>query len=439
MKYGILLKILRFLVYIKRFFWWSGARFYFVLAGIFGRFWRFGAFFNYKVNYALGKSGLKEGRSVFFKRDLLQFVIFIVLVLAAIPQTKVYTQKDTFLPGQQTIAYRLTGSDEDYSLEEVLPDALGNVPAPAWKQSAVALTPGSGAGQSANLFNQQVAGTGAGGSALFKPVLIPGAIIGVSRSQATDYVVEPGDTLGTIADDFGVSVATIIWANNLSLRSIIRPGDKLVVPPTTGVMHVVKKGDSIKKIAKLYAAKEEDIIKFNRLKADGSDLVVGEKIMVPNGVKPQEIAIARIPRTSPSYNQVAVPPGSTYGASASGFIWPTAARIITQYYSWRHQGIDIAGPYLSANYATKAGTVELAQCGWNNGWGCTILINHGGGVKSRYSHNARILVVPGQYVEAGQTIGLMGNTGHVRGVTGIHLDFRLYINGVQVNPLGYVR
>ena len=189
----------------------------------------------------------------------------------------------------------------------------------------------------------------------------------------------------------------------------------------------------------MYGVKPEEIIKFNKFKEDGTDLIVGERIMVPGGIKPQDRAVARVPVNYGSLIRAATPPGSTRGASASGFIWPSAARVITQYFSWRHQGLNVAGPYLSANYAAKAGTVELAQCGWNSGFGCTVLINHGGGVKTRYSHNAKNLVTPGQYVEAGQTIALMGNTGKVRGRTGIHLDFRLYINGAQVNPLGYIR
>jgi murein DD-endopeptidase MepM/ murein hydrolase activator NlpD len=279
----------------------------------------------------------------------------------------------------------------------------------------------------------------AGGSAVSKPILMPGATMGGARYRVEEYTVMPGDSLGTIAEDFNVSIATVLWENNLNLNSVLRLGNILRIPPVTGIMHKVKKGDTIKKIAKLYGAKEDNIITFNRLKEDGSDLVIGEKIMVPDGIKPREQAIARISTNYASVGRVVTPPRSSQSPLASGFVWPSGARTITQYYNWKHHALDIAGLWQSPNYAAKAGVVEISQCGWNRGYGCYILINHGGGVKTLYGHNSKLLVFPGDYVEAGQTIGLMGNTGNVRGVTGIHLHFEIQINGTKVNPLGYIR
>ena len=75
----------------------------------------------------------------------------------------------------------------------------------------------------------------------------------------------------------------------------------------------------------------------------------------------------------------------------------------------------------------------------NHGYGCWIIIDHGNNIKSLYGHNDQILVSVGDYVERGQTIGLMGKTGNVRGVTGIHLHFEIIAGGQRVNPYGYVR
>jgi murein DD-endopeptidase MepM/ murein hydrolase activator NlpD len=116
-------------------------------------------------------------------------------------------------------------------------------------------------------------------------------------------------------------------------------------------------------------------------------------------------------------------------------IWPTTSRRLTQYFKWNHAGIDIGEPTGSPLYASDEGIVEYA--GWGRGgWGNTILINHGDGRKTRYSHASRILVHVGDFVSKGQTIALSGNTGRS---TGPHLDFRIYINGRTVNPLDYVR
>lgn len=442
MKYNVLLKLLRLLVFMKRMTWWLGAGLFFVLAGLLGFFWRPFAFLNYKLSYAFKKLKIGKSGSWFLRRDYLQLLVFIVLFFAALPQTKIYAkmyaQNETYQPGQRTIAYALLGAEEDYNIEETVTGALPvEISNPSWRTGAV--TAEDRQGIQINWREQELTGLAAGGTALNKPSIIPGSIVAGRRDHPTDYAVMAGDSLSSIAYQFGVNVQTILWENKLTLRSIIRPGDKLVIPPTVGIMHTVKKNDTIKKIAALYRAKQEDIIKFNRLKEDGSDIKVGERIMVPDGVKPAEPA--PIVRGETNVYRQAAPISSRQAPGASGFVWPAAVRTITQYYGWLHHALDISGTNAFATpvYAAKSGSVETAQCGWNSGYGCYIVINHGNGVKTLYGHNSKLLVTPGDYVTVGQTIALMGRTGKVRGPTGIHLHFEIQINGARVNPLGYVR
>ncbi len=436
MRYKILLKTLKVLIYLKRFFWWFGAKSLFVLAKIFVPWWRFIGYIHYKGNYyikkIIGVAGL-NGQMV--KRDNLQLAVFLVLFVVAIPQTKLYAKKDVSLPGRQTIAYSLTPTDDDYAIEEVTANegTQFDVPVtPFWKTGALSQDQFYGTTQEIE-FGSVVAG----GTALSKPIIFPGMSVGGNRDKIIEYEVQSGDSLGSIAQKFLVSIQTILWENNLGVRSYLHPGDKLRILPINGLTHAIKKGDTLKKIAILYSANADEIVKFNKLKADGTDLVIGEKILIPNGIKKSAVSTVVPPR---NINQIATPPSSRQSPSVSGFVWPSAVRIITQYFTWKHHGIDVAGGgFSTANYAAKAGTVIKSQCGWNSGYGCVVVIDHGGGIKTLYGHNSKLLVAPGEYVEAGQTIGLMGNTGNVRGITGIHLHFEVWVNNVRTNPFQYVK
>ncbi|KKU25654.1 MAG: Peptidase M23 family protein [Candidatus Magasanikbacteria bacterium GW2011_GWA2_46_17] len=443
MKYGLFLKLLRSLIYIKRFFWWIGSGADDMLAKIVYPVWQVGGYLYYKINYLFKKAGIEGLDSWTLNRKALQLFFFFLLMFIAIPETKFYVQKSTYLAGQNTIAYAITGPDEEYGLQEIIFDPSESYVTPSsdWRQGAVQSDQFSSYSQGEISWQaQNLSAAVAGGSALSRPMISPQATVAGKRREVIQYVVGDGDSLSSIAFQFGVSVATIMWENNLSLRSIIRPNDTLHIPPVTGVIHKVKRGDTLKKIASLYEAKIEDIVKFNKLKDNGSDLLAGESIVIPEGVKPQARSIARVPRTLPSVRQVAAPPRSLQRPSLAGFVWPTSVRLITQYFSWRHHALDIAGGNLSTPiYASKTGTVEISQCGWNRGYGCYVVVNHGGGVKTLYGHNSKLLVSSGDHVDTGQTIALMGNTGRVRGRTGIHTHFEIQMNGVRVNPLGYVR
>lgn len=442
MKYKFLLVLLRLLVAIKRFIWWSGSGFYRILAKTTSFFWRFLAFWAYKIEYFLRRIGWGKDKVWWLKRDNLQIILLVVLFVSALPQTKLYSEELVSHPGQQSVAYRLFGPGEnfDYEVIQVEEQSYSSAEAPIWRVGAVEGDLTSNAQPMDYVYDTDIGMIAIGGGAVIKPSIIPGVIIiGLERKNTIEHTVEPGDSLSSIAYRYGISVSTLLWENNISLSSIIRPSDKLKILPTTGLMHTIKKGDTIKKIASAYDAEAEEIIKFNNLKEDNSDLVAGERIMVPNGEK-KVTAVARATTGVASTRYTgSAPASSAQSPTISGYVWPSSAKIITQYFGWRHYGLDIAGPKNSAIYAARSGKVVASQCGWNSGYGCYIIIDHGNGVRTLYGHNNQLLVSAGDQVTTGQTISLMGNTGKVYGPTGIHLHFEVQVNGAKVNPLKYVK
>ena len=65
-------------------------------------------------------------------------------------------------------------------------------------------------------------------------------------------------------------------------------------------------------------------------------------------------------------------------------------------------------------------------------FGLTILIDHGNGYETRYSHCSNLLVSEGDTVVQGQIIATMGATGRA---TGVHCDFRVYLDGTAIDPM----
>jgi len=98
-----------------------------------------------------------------------------------------------------------------------------------------------------------------------------------------------------------------------------------------------------------------------------------------------------------------------------------------------HKGVDFAGTLGSNVVAVAAGVVTWA--GERSGYGKLIEINHGDGYSTRYAHNERTLVSVGQTVKRGESIALMGSTGHS---TGPHVHFEVLHNGRQVDPLSFI-
>jgi murein DD-endopeptidase MepM/ murein hydrolase activator NlpD len=98
-----------------------------------------------------------------------------------------------------------------------------------------------------------------------------------------------------------------------------------------------------------------------------------------------------------------------------------------------HQGVDIAAAAGQPVRASADGIVLRA--GALGGLGNAVYLAHGFGLSSRYGHLARVDVRPGQRVQRGDVLGLVGSTGRS---TGSHLHYEVRIDGDPVNPLAYI-
>jgi murein DD-endopeptidase MepM/ murein hydrolase activator NlpD len=121
---------------------------------------------------------------------------------------------------------------------------------------------------------------------------------------------------------------------------------------------------------------------------------------------------------------------------SGGLIWPVNGPIVSPFgmrWGRLHAGVDIAVPSGTPVHAAKAGKVIIA--GWVGGYGNYTCIGHGGGLSTCYGHQARITTSVGASVSQGQVIGISDCTGHCFGP---HVHFETRINGVPVNPMGYL-
>lgn len=120
------------------------------------------------------------------------------------------------------------------------------------------------------------------------------------------------------------------------------------------------------------------------------------------------------------------------------FVMPTKGRVTSRFgmrnhpvtgQRKMHKGVDYGAPTGTPVQATKGG--KVVATGHDRGAGNFVVVDHGGGVKSKYFHLNEINVKKGQTLKAGQQLGTVGNTGMS---TGPHLHFEIHINGKAVDP-----
>lgn len=324
----------------------------------------------------------------------------------------------------------------------------------------------------------------------------------ISASTPILHTVQRGETLFQIALAYGLTVSDLVSANSIADPTRIFTGQQLIIPgqtsgsaaqglPTplislqvmplafvegeTGVVRLSTSQPT--QISGTFLERELRIISDDGLQHIA---IVGVPLLTPAGIYPVSLSLASSGTSIPYAFNVRVLSGD-YATSnlnlsqeqmallapaveefemglltrlttpfniqrfyEAPFSLPAAAAMNAPFGTRRsynggevsriHNGADFASAPGAPVYAAAAGRVVLADL--LNIRGNTIVLDHGWGIYSLYAHLSSSSVQLGDNVSAGQVIGAAGSTGRV---TGPHLHWEVWVNGVSVNPLQWTR
>lgn len=132
-------------------------------------------------------------------------------------------------------------------------------------------------------------------------------------------------------------------------------------------------------------------------------------------------------------DQVVIEPQNTLETQI-GTQYPLSQVKINQGYSFFHPGIDFGAEVGEPIEPIKSG--HVIEAGYaTDGYGNTVVVDHGKGLTSRYAHLSKIEVKTGETITTATEIGKVGITGHT---TGPHLHLEVRQNGAPLNPLSVI-
>lgn len=236
-----------------------------------------------------------------------------------------------------------------------------------------------------------------------------------SPLRVITYETVVGDTFWNVAKKVGIKLDTILSFNHIKKTHHLLPKTVLLIPTKNGILHKQQKEQKIQleDLADQYNIAIEKIRYYNQEKNK-------EYFFIPD-------AAFSLHERINLYGKEFLSPlrGLTRITSFFGFrIHP-----ITKKRS-RHHGIDLSCSSGDPVYATKGGIVESAYTA--NGYGKSVILNHGRNTLTRYAHLSDIKVKKGEKIYAGKVIGTCGNSGNV---TGPHLHFEVIRLRKPINPL----
>lgn len=207
--------------------------------------------------------------------------------------------------------------------------------------------------------------------------------------------------------------------------------DKTPSPAGSGVYHVVERHQTLFRICKTYGVDIHDVAGINRI-TDHGRIQAGQKIFIPGAQRVLNVDVYIDDVVSePAEKEKTV-------SCKLDFIWPVEGKLnhgFDETESRRHMGIDISAPVGTPFKASHAGKV-IYSGDTVRGYGNLIILRHSEEFVTIYAHNQVNLVEEGVWVEKGQVIGKVGQTGRT---SGPHLHFEIREKNRAVDPLSFLK
>jgi murein DD-endopeptidase MepM/ murein hydrolase activator NlpD len=238
----------------------------------------------------------------------------------------------------------------------------------------------------------------------------------LSRFQR--HKVVRGETLESIAQRYNLIPTTIIGMNPaLQNGAIAAVGSVLQIPPYNGIVVEVPRGQTWRQVAAQYKIRADSLFEVNGCQQNPRIVFVPGVNWSPNGV----VTKSPLPTDAGTPNR----------ASLSGYPLAQVATVGLAY-GWQinpatgevffHSGVDLLAPVGSNVLAIASGTVAFAND--QGSYGKLVIVNHSGGLQSRYAQLDSIKVTVGQQVKKGDLLGTVGTSGKPTS-TQPHLHFEM--------------
>jgi lipoprotein NlpD len=205
-------------------------------------------------------------------------------------------------------------------------------------------------------------------------------------------------------------------------------------PPGSELVHVVRPGENLYRISLHYGVPVDRLIRANRIR-DVRALEVGQALRVPGTTRREAAQAPLAPLAVRS-----VPDGSREIALRDTgllFEWPLRGSPSSLFGSrgrGQHEGIDIPAREGTPVVAAESGRVVLSGRRLGD-YGNVVIVKHAGRYATVYAHNRRNLVREGEFVEKGQAIAQVGESGNA---SGPHLHFEIRRDRRAQDPLLYL-
>ena len=199
----------------------------------------------------------------------------------------------------------------------------------------------------------------------------------------------------------------------------------LVAPPkpemaVPGVYHRVQRGETLWRISKIYNVDLDELVNANHI-SDATSLDTGQLILIPRNLQAKQQAFI---------------PNKYF--SAEDFTWPVRGRVITSFGQNSgnaiNKGINIK-PYSNQDVVAARGGKVVFYSDDFDGFGKTIIIDHGDGLLTVYSRNAQVFIKAGDVVGKGALIAKAGSAGRDKNT---YLHFEIRKGHIPQNPYFYL-